>query len=48
MEMYINPLILTWARERVGLSIDDLATRMKRSPEEIEKWESSKGFRDVH
>jgi len=40
MEMYINPLILTWARERVGLSIDDLATRMKRSPEEIEKWES--------
>jgi len=40
MEMYINPQILTWARERVGLSIDDLAARMKRSPKEIEKWES--------
>ena len=38
--MYINPLILTWARERVGLSIDDLASRMKRSSDEIEKWES--------
>lgn len=40
MKTYINPLILTWARERVGLSIQELATRMKRSPDEIRKWES--------
>jgi len=40
MRLPINPKIITWARERVGLSIEGLATRMKRDPEEIQQWES--------
>ncbi len=35
----VNPAIIKWARERSGLSIDDLARLMKRDPEEVQKWE---------
>ena len=35
----INPAIIQWARERSGLSIDDLARMMRREPEELLKWE---------
>ena len=35
----VNPKIITWARHRCGLSIEDLAGKMKRKPEEIRMWE---------
>ena len=35
----LNPAIIQWARERSGLSIDDLARMMRREPEELLKWE---------
>ncbi len=38
--MYNNPTIITWARTRSHLSIEELAARMKRDPEEIRIWES--------
>jgi len=37
---YINPEILTWARERVGMSIEELASRTKRPLNEVRKWET--------
>lgn len=36
----IRPEILRWARDSVGLSIAEVATMLKRQPEEIEAWES--------
>lgn len=38
--MAVNPKILTWARERNGLTIEDLAEVMKRNPDELRMWES--------
>jgi len=35
----INPGILTWARESANLLIEDVALKMKKSPEAIEAWE---------
>jgi len=35
----INPTILTWARENANLLIEDVALKMKKSPEAIEAWE---------
>lgn len=35
----MNPKIISWARERAGLSIEDLAGKMGRDPEEIRSWE---------
>jgi len=35
----LNPAIIQWARERSGLSLDDLARIMRREPEELRKWE---------
>lgn len=40
MASYINPKIIIWARKRSGLSINDLANKMRRDPGEIRKWES--------
>jgi ribosome-binding protein aMBF1 (putative translation factor) len=37
---YLNPEILTWARQRVGMSIEELALKTKRPIEEVEKWET--------
>jgi transcriptional regulator with XRE-family HTH domain len=39
MNLCINPDILTWARERNGFSIDELAEKAHVSPYEIEMWE---------
>jgi Zn-dependent peptidase ImmA (M78 family)/transcriptional regulator with XRE-family HTH domain len=39
MSLHINPEILTWARERNGFTIEDLAHAMKREPSEIQSWE---------
>jgi Zn-dependent peptidase ImmA (M78 family) len=36
----VNPAIIQWARERNGLSLDDLARIMKREPDELRKWEN--------
>jgi len=36
----LNPVILRWARERAGLSVDDVAVRLKKRPEIIADWES--------
>jgi Zn-dependent peptidase ImmA (M78 family)/transcriptional regulator with XRE-family HTH domain len=35
----INPSVLTWARESANLLIEDVALKMKKSPEAIEAWE---------
>lgn len=36
----IQPTILQWARESLGMSVEDVALKLKRSPEEISAWES--------
>jgi len=36
----VNPLIIQWARERVNLSLEDLALKMKRDPDELRMWEN--------
>lgn len=35
----INPEILKWAREELNMGIDEVARRMKKDIEDIEKWE---------
>lgn len=40
MSEYINPEIITWARERCGLSVEDLARKMNREPSEVRMWEA--------
>ncbi|TAN47874.1 MAG: ImmA/IrrE family metallo-endopeptidase [Methylococcaceae bacterium] len=39
----VQPEIFRWARDSVGLSVVDVATMLKRKPEEIEAWESGVG-----
>lgn len=39
----IQPEIFRWARKTVGLSIDDVAQMVKRTPEEVAAWESGDG-----
>lgn len=36
----INPAIISWARERLGLSVDDLAAEMGKATEEVQAWEN--------
>lgn len=36
----VQTSVLQWARETQGLSIDDVANRLKRHPDEIAAWES--------
>lgn len=36
----VNPAIIQWARERSGLSLDDLAILMKRDLGELQQWEN--------
>lgn len=38
----MNPKMITWARKRAGMSIEDLAERMGRDSEEIKLWETGK------
>src|SRR4051812_855392 len=42
-ETLINPKILTWARERTRISVEELAREMKEEPAVIEAWESGIG-----
>jgi Zn-dependent peptidase ImmA (M78 family)/transcriptional regulator with XRE-family HTH domain len=39
MSIHINPKMITWARERNRLTIEDLAALMKKEAAEIRKWE---------
>ncbi|MFA5984074.1 MAG: XRE family transcriptional regulator [Methylococcaceae bacterium] len=39
----IQPEIFRWARQTIGLSIDDVARKLNRPSEEIEAWESGQG-----
>ena len=36
----VNPRVLRWSRERMGLTVEDVATRLRRKPEEIVAWEA--------
>ncbi|MGO7226716.1 helix-turn-helix domain-containing protein [Rhizobium leguminosarum bv. viciae] len=36
-----NPDVLRWARERRGISIEDVAEKLKQAPERISAWESA-------
>ena len=40
MSLHINPKIITWARERNGMTVEELAQRMKKTPDDVRKWES--------
>ena len=40
MSEHINPEMIIWARKRNRLSVEDLATLMKKEPAEIRKWEA--------
>ena len=40
MRLNVNSDMLIWARERSGISIEALATKMKKEPEVIEQWEN--------
>ncbi|MBN6152783.1 ImmA/IrrE family metallo-endopeptidase [Xanthomonas sp. AmX2] len=35
----IQPAVMRWARESIGMSVDDVAARLKRQAAEIEAWE---------
>lgn len=35
----LNPEILVWARKRAGLSIEEVAQKLRRSPSDISSWE---------
>lgn len=38
----IQPTVLRWARQSIGLSVSDVAAKLKRPIEEIEAWETGK------
>lgn len=38
----IQPAVLRWARETVGLSVPEVAQRLKRSADEVDAWESGR------
>lgn len=39
----IQPSVMRWARESAGMSVDDVASRLKRHAAEVESWESGGG-----
>lgn len=39
----IQPAVLRWARESMGMSVEDVALKLKRPPEDIRAWESADG-----
>ena len=40
----INPAMLRWARERAGYSVEEVASRLKRTQTEIYSWESGEEY----
>lgn len=39
----LQPAVMRWARQTIGLSVHDVAARLKRPVEEVEAWESGAG-----
>ena len=39
----LQPAVLRWARESIGMSVEDVALKLKRPPEDIRAWESPGG-----
>ena len=39
----VQPSVMRWARESIGMSIEDVALKLKRSPEEVMTWEAPNG-----
>ena len=39
----IQPAVLRWARESIGMSVEDVALKLKRPPDDIRAWESAGG-----
>jgi len=39
----LQPSVMRWARQTIGLSVHDVAAKLKRPVEEIEAWESGAG-----
>ncbi|MDU8339442.1 XRE family transcriptional regulator, partial [Pseudomonas syringae pv. actinidiae] len=37
---FVNPSILTWSRERAGLSAAQVARKLPVKPERIKEWEA--------
>lgn len=42
-DLGVQPSVLRWARESMGLSIEDVALKLKRSTEEVRAWEAPDG-----
>lgn len=40
----VRPEVIRWARQSIGLSVSDVALRLKRPVEEIEAWEAGDAF----
>lgn len=40
----VNPIILKWAREKAGYSVEDVARSFKKTAEEINRWETGESF----
>ena len=40
----VQPAVIRWARESMGMSIEDVAYKLKRSPEEVMAWEVPNGL----
>lgn len=39
----VQPSVLRWARESMGMSVEDVAQKLKKSSEEVKVWESEGG-----
>ena len=39
----VQPSVIRWARESIGMSIEDVAHKLKKTPEEVTAWESVDG-----
>ncbi len=39
----IQPSVMRWARESMGMTIEDVAQKLKRAPEEVMAWEAPNG-----
>jgi Zn-dependent peptidase ImmA (M78 family)/DNA-binding XRE family transcriptional regulator len=44
----VNPLVLTWARESAGLSLDDVARRLNTSGDTVAAWETGRKSPTFH
>jgi len=40
----VQPVVMRWARQSIGLSVSDVALRLKRPVDEIEAWETGAAF----